>query len=291
MKKELKILLSLCCLITLSSCSKGVTINKLIGTYELSNYDFDYIDENISDIDVKERDNIRAYLVITGEEYGFYVYEDNNTVIDAKEVLLTYKYDSDDTNKITSIEYSLETSDLKYGIPGGYKEVLKVEKENLTSKRQDKNANDDVFYKRVQYTKINNLSSLDDLENLLNIELPFISYKMYKMHASFILDLKSTYEQSEKYVYYLYDINGYTSKATIYYALKENKIPTVIEDVDVTLKTIDNIEYYILNDISYSYITSVPSYLYASTSDWFIKLNRAFDLDIQDYINNALENA
>ena len=41
MKNGLKILLSLSCLVSLSSCSKGVTLKKLVGTYELSSYGYD----------------------------------------------------------------------------------------------------------------------------------------------------------------------------------------------------------------------------------------------------------
>ena len=290
MKNGLKILLSLSCLVSLSSCSKGVTLKKLIGTYELSSYGYDYIDENIQDIDLKERDHIKAYLIITGEDYGYYVYEDNERVIDAREVLLTYKYDANDTDKITSIEYSLETSDLKYGIPGGYKEVLKIKKANLTARRQDKNLNGDIFYKEVEYKKINNDYNLDSLENLLNMELPFLSYKMYKMHACFVSDLTHSYSLAEKYVYFLYEINGYTSKANIYYALKENKTPTVIENVDVVYKPVDGIDCYEINDITYTYVLSFPSYIYFSTSDTYVKLDRAYNLDIQEYINIALEN-
>ena len=92
--------------------------------------------------------------------------------------------------------------------------------------------NGDIFYKEVEYKKINNDDNLDSLENLLNMELPFLSYKMYKMHACFVSDLTHSYSLAEKYVYFLYEINGYTSKANIYYALKENKTPIVIENVD-----------------------------------------------------------
>ena len=286
MKKILGIISGIIFSLFLVGCSNGYTMDKVTGTYKLTKYIYDYFDSSIKDEDIKEKNNIEAYLVVTGEKYGYYIYKDNDRKIDAKEVLLTYKYDSTDEAKITGIEYSLEISELKYGVPGGFKEALKLDDKSLYSKTEGSSSKGH-YYQRVEYEKINKDTSLKSLEEKLETNIPYISYPMYKMNAAFIFSCARADEDRHPYLYYVLLIDGYKMEATIYYALKSDKEDVVVENIEIKYENIDGIEIITINEKEYTYVNYYPSYLFNLSNDFATTMYRNPGLDIADYINQV----
>ena len=275
-------LLILCFIIT--SCGKN-SVKDIKGTYELSLYTYDYYKTDIPDKDIMKEKGIKAYLIITGNEYGYAIYSDKEREIDAKEVFLTYKYDSN--NSLKGVEYSLEISELNYGIPGGYKESLSFDDEKLTSKWSDEDSKGG-YYRKITYKKINNNITLESLENKLGYKIKTISYLMYKMNASFILEVPRASQDMNPYVYFVYKIDGYNKKVQIYYALKEDNVDVILNDIDISYKKEDGIYTYLINNDELTYVSAFPSYLYNFESSCAYYRNR--DLDVSEYINEIKDN-
>ena len=59
-------------LTTLVAC-ENADKNDINGTYELTKWTIDY-EDNVP-TDIMERDEVEAYVVITGQDKGFYVYQ------------------------------------------------------------------------------------------------------------------------------------------------------------------------------------------------------------------------
>lgn len=106
-----------------SSCyvTTGTSMKKAKGTYELTGYSI----TNGKTGDVTDKlasDGIKVYLVVTGGDRGYYVYQDNNTSAYFRDVYLSYEY-SEDSNKVTSLTYrfdgQLEGDAQKVGVTSG----------------------------------------------------------------------------------------------------------------------------------------------------------------------------
>ena len=95
------------------------TMEELKGTYKLKNYSRSYYKLNEQNERVLDRDedflktkNIEMFLIITGDEFGYIAYKDNDTSLIVREVRLAYNYEYEVvdgqtvyTDKISTIEY------------------------------------------------------------------------------------------------------------------------------------------------------------------------------------------
>lgn len=272
-------------LLLFSGCSKKKTLETTVGTYKLDQYVYDYILETIETEDKQKEYGIEAYLIITGDTYGYYVYRDNQTNFDAKEVRLTYKHSSQNEQEITGIEYTLETRDTQYGVPGGYAELLKLNSKKLYSNRGSQNSTG-KYRLKVNYTKISNATSLEELEETLNQPLPVIPYSLLKLDAAFIMSYQVKYEDLIPYRYYIIEINGYTMTATVYYALKADDVDNTLENIPV--KYNEETWELQIGTASYMYMSGFPDYIYAfetyESENIYMQYYRNYGLDVLEYI-------
>ena len=177
MKLKMKTVLSAIILVamcfTLTSCyvSHPTAMKKLVGTYELTKFTRKAKDaDSEADPDdlIKEK-GIVAYLVITGEEYGYYAYKDNETPLTVKQVKINYEYDDEDITKVRSITYidGVFTNGTKY--PGAGSELLGVNfrlfKRELNYSFQAVLGN--KFAQSVLYKKANKATDLKFVEKKL----------------------------------------------------------------------------------------------------------------------------
>lgn len=177
MKRTIKatlcaVLLALMCF-TLTSCyvSHPTAMKNLTGTYELTKFTRKAKDaDSEADPDdlIKEK-GIVAYLVITGEEYGYYVYKDNETPLTVKQVKINYEYDDEDITKVKSITYidGVFTNETKY--PGAGSELLGV---NFRLFKRELNYSfqavfNNKFAQSVIYKKANKATDLRYVEKKL----------------------------------------------------------------------------------------------------------------------------
>ena len=78
-------------------------MENIVGTYKLVvDTRTQYEQETVDNIATYGRE---AYIVLTGEDYGYYIYKDNDTPLCARKVKL--KYTLNDENQVTLISYIL----------------------------------------------------------------------------------------------------------------------------------------------------------------------------------------
>ena len=78
-------------------------MENIVGTYKLVvDTRTQYEQETVDNIATYGRE---AYIVLTGEDYGYYIYKDNDTPLSARKVKLEYTLN--DENQVTLISYIL----------------------------------------------------------------------------------------------------------------------------------------------------------------------------------------
>lgn len=89
------------------------TMNKLKGTYKLTNYTYTPSYERKEGYTPKTYDYVNGeeykfedYLVITGQSMGYYIHKDAKGDCYVKEVTLKYEYDQEDSSKVSYIVYN-----------------------------------------------------------------------------------------------------------------------------------------------------------------------------------------
>ena len=177
MKRTIKatlcaVLLALMCF-TLTSCyvSHPTAMRNLTGTYELTKFTRKAkdADSEADPDDYIAQKGIVAYLVITGEDYGYYVYKDNETPVTVKQVKILYEYDSEDISKVKSITYNDGVYENGTKYPGAGSELLGVNfrlfKRELNYSFQAVLGN--KFAQSVIYKKANKATDLKYVEKKL----------------------------------------------------------------------------------------------------------------------------
>ena len=88
----------------------GQKMKNVRGTYELTGYSRTNGKTN-SVTDYIETDGYKAYLVVTGTGTGYYVYTDEDTVANYREVTLSYEYDTEDSSEVEYVIYRFAGAD------------------------------------------------------------------------------------------------------------------------------------------------------------------------------------
>ena len=88
----------------------GQKLSKVKGTYQLTSYTRTNGKTNAV-IDYLSRDGYQAFLVVTGENEGYYVSRDNETEASYRKVSLTYTYSTEDSSKLEYVTYRFAGSD------------------------------------------------------------------------------------------------------------------------------------------------------------------------------------
>ena len=208
--------------VVLSACyvSNPATLDNVVGTYELDTYtrtpkaDGETTYDSINMI---EKYGIKAYLVLKENGRGYYVYKDNETPLYAKEIIVTYKYDSDEL--VESIYYNAGVSDKGDGYPGKGEEDLGV---NFKKKRKRLAYNfpaikigaiDRQFSQTVHYEKVSDKTDLSYVKGKLG-NVSVAPYEVQNLTGVHVFD--GTYSDDKEYLYYIIDMNVTDKKATVY---------------------------------------------------------------------------
>ena len=159
------LLLTLC--LTISACYtiNSAKMSDVIGTYELTQYYTDYpTDQDHLDADCIAERGWVGYLIVTGQNRGWYVFKSTDTVPVAVEVSLYYEYDQEEPGNIAYITFKDSKS-------------LKDEHLGVNFKRKDKILNhtksaiNDGLLKQsgrtIRYSKLNNSVNVDDAISLI----------------------------------------------------------------------------------------------------------------------------
>lgn len=221
--KKIAIVIIFCLLISVLLC--GCTPEKLeniLGTYALTVYTTTKYGEET--VDVKAEKEMEAYLVITGKDYGYYVYKDKNTPLFCREVKL--EYNKNDEDKVTTVTYNDGNSDDFNFFVNSVKEGLFKKKITLTRTHNpidSKLSALNTGYARTM-ERIDDTPDLSYLNKKLGVTLNplfFGAMKFHGLNGTFYMN----YSEYSPYIYDYYDIDCYdinagTLKATRYYTLK-----------------------------------------------------------------------
>ena len=202
---------------TLVACENAGK-NDIKGTYELTTWDY-YYEDNVA-TDIMERDEVKAYVVITGQDKGYYVYQSKSTPLYCKQVKVELEYSSSDPEKVIVVR-------LKDGM--GWKISFTTSKTSKDVKLKDHKIKFlDQKQSLKEFTRISKATDLSVVNKEVGATLTYVDFE----HAPFDCWYEYVYETSkpehykdvERYVYYFVKTDVTTNKATAYYCLKSDLV-------------------------------------------------------------------
>ena len=254
-RRLLAILLTLAILFTTTSCYmiSGQKMNKVKGTYKLTNYSYTPSHERREGYTPKTYDYINGeeylyedYLIITGSSIGYYVHKQVGQDAYVKEVTLSYEYSQDDSSKVEYIIYndSITVNGDEGGLNrlGVNRDVLNYSKasfdyKELFTKREMRSESLSVSWKKVD--KATDLSYVEEkLGNLIKYDYKSFSVRgIYHLLTSNNTVGDDISENKYQYFYYVIDTAENGIRATAYYALKDS--PNDQKTNSVSISNID----------------------------------------------------
>lgn len=207
----------------------STTLDKVVGTYMLTTKTEQHIDaEEATDLIAKN--GIVCYVVLDGSEKGYYVYGDDDTPVNCKEIRVEYTRSSDDDNKINSVQFYFsltDTSDFDaYFV--NYDNEAKTNRLVFKKPAVRSDVASWSYTENVEFTRISSEASLSVVNNKLGADLKAIPLALANLHginavsASFVGDSETDY--ISPYIYYYYDIDAADGVAKLYYALKSDLV-------------------------------------------------------------------
>lgn len=185
MKKICKGIISLFLIALIVVCSgcSGYTsrpgkMSKLIGTYKLTEYTYESSEEKDVVHNLIEEESIVCYLVITGNEKGYFYFDSKDMHQGYSDVSLTYEYEQDmDTYLYTdNVKSIVVKSDDELELPGGATEytmgfVCKIRTKYLNYRYSksdvsflNKHLNIEFKYSvKIKFTKVNKDTTTDTI--------------------------------------------------------------------------------------------------------------------------------
>ena len=163
--------------------------------------------------------NGRAYIVLTGESYGYYVYKDNDTPVFARKA--KFDYSKNDEGQVVSTTYILGEGQKSHVLSiHAQKTVSLVYRWTAATKLTDAC--------ELQYDRVSSAIDLSSVKNVFN-ELPVFDYDVYQYNSMFCAELTGGLQKN--YSEYIYK---YSCTATLYYALKTDQTPRAIPELAVS---------------------------------------------------------
>ena len=230
------------------------TIDEMSGTYKLTTYTQKDADDN--DINQIEQLEVKAYMVIGKNGYGYYAYQDKNTELWYDSTVIEYnKEDNSDLYKSIRFTTGKGIVYIDQQKPGcGYEPVMGFNVNTKTFNYFIPNYKPTIrgirpsYYTDVVYTKISEDTDLTKVSAELNTTLaPLPQYELKKLNGVLIFHagMPNTSiagdvvnEEYNKYKYYVVNFNATTQKADIYYELitggEGAKVETNVQ-LDITI--------------------------------------------------------
>lgn len=227
------------------------------------------------------------YLVVTGEDIGYYVHKDVNTPAYSKGVSLTYMYDDEDTSKVEYVTWNdvftknkeddghklgISKNRLNYSLPA-YDFTQLITKKKMRS--QDL---------RVNWKKVDDATDLSYVKEKLG-EVKEYDYTgfgvrgIYEWFASHDIASSTSIDNGYQYYYIVIDTAKGVTTAKISYALRESPAERVAETVafahaeDWTSMTIGDLTWTLDPEWGTYYFTEV---------DGVIRQIQRYNTDISD---------
>lgn len=169
MKKIIPIILIVVLVIAMAAvlvACNPTTMDKVKGTYKLR---VNTVGEQATDLIIKNE--IEAYLVVTGGESGYFVYKDSSTPLTVKEVKLTYKLNTDNAEKVekVTIEDTQGWINDRIGCSNNF--FVDKDSNNVRLTYQQKKFGKLIDEKTTTYYKVDESTSLSYVKSKLG-ELP-----------------------------------------------------------------------------------------------------------------------
>lgn len=226
-------------------------MEKIVGTYKLvTDTRTEYEQETVDNIAKYGKE---AYIVLTGKDYGYYVYKDNDTPAFAREVKL--EYSKNDKDQVTSVSYVLE-------VGGPVKSFNVDSKDRIALISRWPSATKHIAAYDVQFNKIGNATDLSAVKKVYG-DLPVFGFDLYRYNSMFCAELTNGHNlHFSKYIYRYYDVNSAACTATLYYATKDDKVPVVETNLTVSFERNSENDKPIkmkIGNVEYDLTSGVPS--------------------------------
>lgn len=235
------VLLIACTLcLALVACNPA-KLGKITGTYQLTMYSrqakSDSDNENLI-----EKWGITAYLVVRDDGTGYFVYESNDVDLLAITVSLKYTYDSDDAQKVRSIEVSdaKELSDNHIGWNNNLKVNYQGRKECYLTCSKIAFGSLSPSSGSTTYTRVDKATDLSYVQKQLGKDIKALENNdLARLHGMFQMDYEIGAENN--YAYRFANVDVLANTVTVYSALKENVVldgdKYVVEEGEQSVQT------------------------------------------------------
>lgn len=234
----------------LASCKAGKK-EDVVGTYKLvTDTRTVYGEDTVDNI---KKHGKEAYLVITGKDYGYYVYKDNSSPVIAREVKLEYSYNEE--GNISLLGFITGEGEKRYSF-----NVDARQKVSLISRWPSASRYIDAY--DIQYDKVDKSTDLSYVKKVY-ADLPVFGYDLYKYNALYRVEILSENKNNHsEYIYKYYDVDSSKCKATLYYALKSDEKPFSVTDLTVSFELDSETKKPVsmsVGDDKYDLTTGIPS--------------------------------
>lgn len=228
--------------VSLTSCyiSNPAPMKDLVGTFLLTKYTRTYSESDANGESTStthnmiEEKGITCYLVVKDDGYGYFIYKDNETSLYCETIRIEYTYDSDETGKISRIDYTNGSNLSGDGYPGKGKEALGLNFK--TFKKKLEFTMPSIFGRKysqsVEYIKKSKDSTLDFVSKKLGATISAQPYEYKNLTGKYSLEYFDNY----RYVYL--DLNIESKKASVYYRVlnTEDDLSLLNQDVTCTIE-------------------------------------------------------
>jgi len=225
--------------------SKAGPLNEVVGTYELTTYKKK--DPAGNHFEALTPMQMKAYLVIGSDGYGYYVYKDKNTELHSEQTKIKFTYETDDngqedTTLIKAVSYVTGNEvKLQNQKPGAGKEPtmgFNVKKHTLSYTINEThykigNQETDLEYAYTEYTRISDKTDLSVVEEKLKTTISMPRYELKNINKPLYLYCNENSEHDGLYDYFVIDIDNISLKATVYYREKDGSEDVVLNGLTV----------------------------------------------------------
>lgn len=224
----LAVLMTICALCLVLVACNPAKLSKITGTYQLTMYSRQAKSDSDSENLIEKR-GITAYLVVRDDGIGYFVYESDDVSLTAITVSLEYTYDTDDAEKVRSIEVSdaKKFSDTYIGWSNNLKVNYQGRKESYLTCSKIAFGSISPASGSTTYTRVDKATDLSYVQKQLGKDIqPLANSDLARLHGLFEMSYEIGAEN--KYAYRYANIDVLANSVTVYSALKED----VVLDVD-----------------------------------------------------------
>lgn len=223
------------CYLTNSQKMSDVKGTYLLTTYKRTEKHYENIKEDkivttVTD-EIENRGLVR-YLVISGENKGYYVYKDNETPAYTYEIQLNYQADEEDSGKYNYVGYK-SLSETDWSNLGITKNSLNEYRPALCSKLFGQEVSQYGYERR--WEKVDDATDLSYVQAQLG-DMPTYSLEAWEKEGGYFTEISFPTEVAEEntevpYAYYFFILDTYAMQATTYFAEPNGEPQTIVQPI------------------------------------------------------------